>query len=358
VAKEDPEATPGEVRAAEERLSRALADRGETSESARASRLYWWTAEYGLVGDLDRPRIYGAGLLSSIGESTHCLSDGVERVPLGLDCVQQDYDITRMQPRLFVARDFGELSALADRLSATLSWQRGGDFGLTTAQRAGSVNHLVLDGGREVSGVVYELFPAERTFSPGLGTAAAVVGGPCMLSREGRALEGPWSLPAVVAFGRLSLPREGPFEVRLESGLTLAGRALRGREVAELRGFLGSRELAVPPRALLVGSSSLASVAGGPADPECWDGHYGRPAAEGDEEERARARKAAALPPRLAELYLEVRELREAGRATPERLQAIAAEAGRYPGDWLLRRELEELGLGAQELQETRGSHP
>jgi phenylalanine-4-hydroxylase len=352
VAKEDPEATPDEVRAAEERLSRALAERGEISESARASRLYWWTAEYGLVGDLDRPRLYGAGLLSSIGESTHCLSDEVERVPLGLDCVQQDYDITRMQPRLFVARDFGELSALADRLAATLSWQRGGDFGLATAQRAGTVNHLVLDGGREVSGVVYELFPAERTFAPGLATAAAVVGGPCLLSREGRALEGPWSLPAVVAFGRLALPREGPFEVRLESGLTLAGRALRGREVAELRGFLGSRELPVPPRALLVGSSSLSSVAGGAADPECWDGHYGRPAADEDGEERARARKAAALHPRLAGLYLELRELRETGRATPERLQAIAAEAGRYPGDWLLRRELEELLPTAREEEQ------
>ena len=35
------------------------------SESTRASRLYWWTAEYGLVGPLDAPRIYGAGLLSS-----------------------------------------------------------------------------------------------------------------------------------------------------------------------------------------------------------------------------------------------------------------------------------------------------
>jgi len=355
VAKEDPEATGAEVRGAEVRLSEAVAARGEPSESARASRLYWWTAEYGLVGDLAAPRLYGAGLLSSIGESTHCLSPAVERVALSLDCTLQDYDITSMQPRLFVARDFGELSELADRLAATLSWKRGGDHGLRTARGAGTVNHLVLDGGREVSGVVYELLPAGRTFAPGLSTAAAVVGGPTLLSRAGKALEGPWSLPAVVAFGRLSLPRDGPFEVRLESGLALAGRALRGREVAELRGSLGSRELPLPPRALLVGSATLSAVAGGPADPGCWDSHFGRPEAEGDEESRARVRKAAALPHRLAELYLEVREMREAGAAEAGRLASIAAELERYPDDWLLRREIGEL---TERAGEGAGVHP
>jgi phenylalanine-4-hydroxylase len=28
--------------------------------------LHWWTVEYGLIGTLDNPKIYGAGLLSSI----------------------------------------------------------------------------------------------------------------------------------------------------------------------------------------------------------------------------------------------------------------------------------------------------
>ena len=41
---------------------------GEPSEMALLSRLHWWTVEYGLIGPLDKPKIYGAGLLSSIGE--------------------------------------------------------------------------------------------------------------------------------------------------------------------------------------------------------------------------------------------------------------------------------------------------
>jgi phenylalanine-4-hydroxylase len=343
VVKEDPEATPDEVSTAERRLADAGAARGRASESTRASRLYWWTAEYGLVGSLDRPRIYGAGLLSSIGESTHCLSDAVERVPLSLACVEQDYDITTMQPRLFVARDFDELSELAAKMAETLSWRRGGDHGLEVARSARSVTCLSLDGGLEVSGVVYERFGGARPLAPGLETAAAVVGGPSLLSRNGRALEGPWSLPAVVAFGTLKLPRQGRFRAELESGLVLEGRTVRGREVAELRGRVQGREVALPPRALLVGSRSLPSVAGGPADPETWDSHFGRPAAEGEGEARARARKAAALPPGLGRLYAEVREMRERGAPDRARLAAIAAELSSFPDDWLLREEIREL---------------
>src|SRR5512143_1699904 len=67
IVKEDPAASPDEVAAAERRLAEASASRRFVSESTRASRLYWWTAEYGLVGTLHDPKIYGAGLLSSIG---------------------------------------------------------------------------------------------------------------------------------------------------------------------------------------------------------------------------------------------------------------------------------------------------
>jgi phenylalanine-4-hydroxylase len=38
---------------------------GELSEMAQIRNLHWWTVEY-LIGTLDNPKIYGAGLLSSI----------------------------------------------------------------------------------------------------------------------------------------------------------------------------------------------------------------------------------------------------------------------------------------------------
>jgi phenylalanine-4-hydroxylase len=122
---------------------------------------------------------------------------------------------------------------------------------------------------------------------------------------------------------------------------------VRGREVAELRGRVQGREIALPPRALLVGSRSLPSVAGGPADPETWDSHFGRSAAEGEGEARARARKAAALPPRLGRLYAEVREMRERGAVDRVRLAAIAAELPAFPDDWLLAEEIRELAADA-----------
>jgi phenylalanine-4-hydroxylase len=42
--------------------------------------------EYGLIGTLDNPKIYGAGLLSSIGESAWCMTDEVQNflIPLML----------------------------------------------------------------------------------------------------------------------------------------------------------------------------------------------------------------------------------------------------------------------------------
>ena len=45
----------------------------EVSEAALLARLHWWTVEYGLVGEVDDYKIFGAGLLSSLGESVSCL---------------------------------------------------------------------------------------------------------------------------------------------------------------------------------------------------------------------------------------------------------------------------------------------
>src|SRR4051812_33165967 len=97
---------PELVSSAEARLARALADVSHTSEASRLSRLYWWTAEYGLVGTPRDYRLYGAGLLSSLWESHACHDASVRKLPLSADCVEQSYDITRTQPQLFVARDF------------------------------------------------------------------------------------------------------------------------------------------------------------------------------------------------------------------------------------------------------------
>ncbi|MCE9667992.1 aromatic amino acid hydroxylase [Myxococcus stipitatus] len=346
VVKEDPDASEEERAHAEARLVAANASRRYVSESTRATRLYWWTAEYGLVGKLESPRIYGAGLLSSIGEARHCLTPAVRKLPLDVSCVDTDFDITRMQPQLFVARDFEHLFEVLAQFESTLAWKRGGDHGLEEARKARTVNHLVLADGREVTGRVLESVPAPRPVAPGLTAALVRMEGPVIVSRGGKGDGGrPWNGPALVAFGSGVLPRRGPFKLSLESGLELEGFASDGGEVLALRARLAGRELDVPAVTKLFVTTHLPSVAGGPSDPETWDRWFGEvnAFAEGDGEAKARARKALALHPSLAALYREVRDLRDAGKAKPERLAQIAAAATDFQDDWLLRVEVDEL---------------
>lgn len=112
------------------------------------------------------------------------------------------------------------------------------------------------------------------------------------------------------------------------------------------------RPLDLPSCTSLFLSETLPSVAAGPADPAAWDRWFGElnAFAEGDAEAHARARKAAALDPRLAELYREVRALREgaAGKpADPARLRALSTKAAAFPDEWLLRAEVDELSAAA-----------
>ncbi|HJW09775.1 MAG TPA: aromatic amino acid hydroxylase, partial [Holophagaceae bacterium] len=219
VVKEDPTASELLVKAAEQQLAEAGRAKRVVSENTKASRLYWWTAEYGLIGDLDHPKIYGAGLLSSLGEAAYCLTKAVKKLPLSLACVETEYDITTMQPQLFVARDFDHLFEVLDAFEATLAWKRGGDFGLRQALEARTVNHLRLSDGTEITGIVEELGTLDHEHSPGLRTIMARLKGPILVSRDGLATSEPFHGDAVVLFGDPSL-HDASLDYR-EGGRTL-----------------------------------------------------------------------------------------------------------------------------------------
>ncbi|HEX4339664.1 MAG TPA: aromatic amino acid hydroxylase [Polyangiaceae bacterium] len=152
--KEDPASTLLQVRRAEQALSTATSLVTETSESAKIARLYWWTAEYGLVGSASDFRLYGAGLLSSIGEGYFCRLPDVKKLALTRECVEFDYDVTRAQPQLFVAKNFGQLEEVLDEVDATLSYRTGGVGALAMAKRSEELATVALDSGVEVIGVV------------------------------------------------------------------------------------------------------------------------------------------------------------------------------------------------------------
>src|SRR6201999_2758746 len=109
ILKEMPDANEEEIKKAEELVTYRQENMGEPSEMALLSRLHWWTVEYGLIGTLQNPKIYGAGLLSSIGESVSCMQTDIKKIPYTIDAVNYSYDITQAQPRLFVTPNFQNL---------------------------------------------------------------------------------------------------------------------------------------------------------------------------------------------------------------------------------------------------------
>jgi len=150
--KETRSASPELVKRAEDRLQAALSAVSYVSEASQISRLYWWTAEYGLVGTPRDYRLYGAGLLSSLWESHACHDPSVRKLPLGAECVEQSYDITRTQPQLFVARDFDQLFSVLSEVDATLCHHRGGDQALAAALRSEDFSTLLFRDQRFVTG--------------------------------------------------------------------------------------------------------------------------------------------------------------------------------------------------------------
>ncbi len=95
------------------RLSRAFGDAmvAQPDDEARALKLiraYWYTLEFGLVEEAGRPKAYGAGLLSSVGELQRS-QQGPHR-PLDLDEVgATPFDPTDYQSVYFVARSWDSL---------------------------------------------------------------------------------------------------------------------------------------------------------------------------------------------------------------------------------------------------------
>lgn len=75
------------------------------------SRLYWYTVEFGLINDATEGlRIYGAGILSSSGESVYCLGEQPLRVPFDVeDIINTPYIKDKFQEKYFVIDSYRQL---------------------------------------------------------------------------------------------------------------------------------------------------------------------------------------------------------------------------------------------------------
>lgn len=185
ILKETHGADPNAIKAAEEQLFYCQQNMGEPSEMALLSRLQWWTVEYGLIGPLDNPKIYGAGLLSSIGESSSCMRPEVKKIPYTIDAVNYAYDITKPQPQLFVTPTFENLLDVLHQFESGMAMTVGGVSGIKKAIASEQNCTIVLDSGLQISGLVDSFIDDSS-----LGISWITTKGPTALCRNDKVLEG------------------------------------------------------------------------------------------------------------------------------------------------------------------------
>ncbi|MBX6325959.1 MAG: aromatic amino acid hydroxylase, partial [Chthoniobacterales bacterium] len=162
ILKERPNADPREIEEAQKLVEHRQKNLGEPSEMALLSRLHWWTVEFGLIGTLENPKIYGAGLLSSIGESVSCLEPSVKKIPYSIDAQNYAFDITTRQPHLFVCRDFQHLKDVLEEFASTMAFKVGGLHGINKAIECQNVATCEYSSGLQVSGVFTEVVTDEN----------------------------------------------------------------------------------------------------------------------------------------------------------------------------------------------------
>ena len=91
----------------------------------RVARLYWYTVEFGLARENDDLRIYGAGILSSFGESHYALeSPRPRRLAFDLPQVMRtQYRTDAFQQNYFVVDRFEDVLKLVQRGDIPALWQ-------------------------------------------------------------------------------------------------------------------------------------------------------------------------------------------------------------------------------------------
>ncbi len=153
IIKEAPNTPPKEITKAEKQVEHLQKNMGEPSEMALIRNLHWWTVEYGLIGNLDNPKIYGAGLLSSIGESAWCMTDNVKKLLYNINATYRDFDITKPQPQLYVTPDFAYLSLVLEEFANTMALRTGGPDSIKKLIASQALGTIELSTGLQISGV-------------------------------------------------------------------------------------------------------------------------------------------------------------------------------------------------------------
>jgi phenylalanine-4-hydroxylase len=350
ILKEQPNADPKEVEEARKLVEHRQKNLGEPSEMALLSRLHWWTVEYGLIGTLENPKIYGAGLLSSIGESVSCLEPGVKKIPYSVDATNVPFDITTKQPQLFVCRDFQHLKEVLEEFASKMAYQVGGLEGINKAIECNNVATCEYSSGLQVSGVFTEVLTDEKKQPIYVRTT-----GKSALALNNKELPGHGIDYHKDGFGspigkwkQTEIAEGKKTKLEFESGIVVEGKidkVLRRDGELLLITFsncsakYGDRVLFDPDWGsydMAVGER-ISSVFNGAADKDAYNQVALVP------KERTIKVPSDAKRKRLENLYAQVRKIRESN-AGYERLGEIwETQQAEHPEDWLLSMEIFEI---------------
>jgi len=369
ILKENPNSTEKQIQESEEKVAWLQNNMGDLSEMAMIRNLHWWTVEYGLIGTLEDPKIYGAGLLSSIGESAWCMQDKVEKVKYSIEAATKNFDITKPQPQLFVTPDFAYLSLVLDEFANTMALRKGGLNGVQKLIDSQNLGTIELTTGIQISGVFDKVIQFKNNkvayFQTKGLTALAnrdkeLIGHGISIQKEGFGSPVGKLKGINLAIENMS-PRdlkaygiyEGKFmTLEFESGVIVKGRAVTGTR--DLRGKIliitfdectvtyKDQILFQPNWGLydMVVGSSITSAYAGPADVNSFN--------EISKVSTTKTHKIiySESEKRLYALYAEVRKMREDQLVSELKINEIYKHLNvYYPEDWLLQLELYELAI-------------
>jgi phenylalanine-4-hydroxylase len=365
IVKEAEGTSDEEIKAAEDQVEFLQNNMGELSEMSKIRNLHWWTVEYGLIGTVENPKIYGAGLLSSIGESAWCMTDEVKKIPYDISAADQSFDITKPQPQLYVTPDFAKLSSVLEEFANKMALRTGGLSGVQKLITSKAMGTVELSTGLQISGVftnvienegkpVYIQTTGKTALSyrekelVGHGTASHPdgFGSPIgMLKGINLAIEdmGPRDLRAYDIYEGEQITLEFEGNIKVSGEIITGTRNLQGEilliKFKNCTVTHGETVLFAPEWGIydMAVGKKITSAFSGPADVSSFDMINHVPSSHTIKQKKSSKRE------ELENLYLNIRKLREGKTAEITLKEAFGAVTASHENDWLLSVEITEL---------------
>ncbi len=365
IVKEAENSSQTVIEAAEKAVNELQNQSVEMSEMAQIRNLHWWTVEYGLIGTVENPKIYGAGLLSSIGESAWCMTDKVIKIPYDISAACQSFDITKPQPQLYVTPDFAHLSFVLEEFANKMALRTGGLSGINKLINSKALGTIELSTGLQISGVFTEVieFDGKPIYVQTTGKTAlanrekelvghgtnyhtAGFGSPIgKLKGINLSIEdmSPKDLMAYGIYEGKTVTLEFEGDIKVTGNIITGSRNLQGAiiiisfencTVTHLNTVLFQPEWGVFDMAV---GKKVVSAFSGPADCNSFDMITHMPNSKTIKVEKTPERE------ELESYYREIRNLRENKKNSENAFEIFKIVSNKFPNDWLLSLEIAEI---------------